>query len=210
MRKNGKRKAKPLPVVLSEDEQVRIVGVLESATTPGRLRNLAVVRVFLNTGIRCSELINLKVKDIDWTTGDLMIREGKGGKDRALALSDDDLALLKSYLGSSGILPSSGIRPVFTSLDGKAPLCGRWLRRWVKRLGEKAGINKRLHPHAFRHTLAVDLLRTTNSLKVVQDTLGHENIATTTVYARLVNGEVKQALKNLRHVKEAPIDPTPI
>ena len=202
MRKNGKRKAKPLPTVLSEDEQARIVGVLESANAPGKLRNLAVVRLFLNTGLRASELINLKVRDIDWTTGDFMVRNGKGSKDRALALSDDDLALLKSYLGPSGILPSSGIRPVFTSLDGKSPLCGRWLRRWVKRLGEKAGINKHLHPHAFRHTLAVDLLRATNSLKTVQDCLGHENIQTTTVYARLVNGEVKSALKNLRNVKE--------
>jgi site-specific recombinase XerD len=199
VRKNGKRKAKPLPAVLSEDEQMRIVGVLESASTPGRLRNLAVVRIFLNTGIRCSELINLTIRDIDWTTGDFMVRQGKGGKDRALALNDDDLALLKSYLSSSGILSSSGNRLVFTSLDGSKPLCGRWLRRWVKRLGEKAGINKNLHPHLFRHTLACDLLRATNSLKVVQDTLGHENIATTTVYARLVNGEVKQALKNLRN-----------
>ena len=128
-----------------------------------------------------------------------MVRQGKGGKDRSRTLNDDDLALLKSYLGSSGILSSSGNRPVFTSLDGKRPLCGRWLRRWVKWLGEKAGIAKNLHPHIFRHTLACDLLRATNSLKVVQDTLGHENISTTTVYARLVNGEVKQALKNLRN-----------
>lgn len=193
-----KRKAKPLPAVLSEDEQIRLLKVLEAADTPGRLRNLAVVRIFLNTGIRASELINLKVRDIDWMTGDFMVRNGKGGKDRALALNDDDLALLKTYLETSNALSSSGNRPIFTSLDGKSPLCGRWLRRWVKRLGEKAEINKRLHAHAFRHTLAVDLLKATNSLKVVQDTLGHENISTTTVYARLVNGEVKQALKNLR------------
>lgn len=194
-----KRKAKPLPAVLSEDEQIRLLRVLEAADTPGRLRNLAVVRIFLNTGLRASELINLKVRDIDWITGDFMVRNGKGGKDRALALNDDDLALLKSYLETSSALSSSGNRPIFTSLNGKSPLCGRWLRRWVKRLGEKAEINKRLHPHAFRHTLAVDLLKATNSLKVVQDTLGHENISTTTVYARLVNGEVKQALKNLRN-----------
>ena len=198
MKKNGKRRDKPLPTVLSDDERIRLLGVLEATDTPGRLRNLAMVRVFLNTGIRASELINLKIQDIDWITGDFFVRRGKGGKDRSLSLNDDDLELLKSYLDSSSKLrPSSAF--VFTSLNGIQPICGRWLRRFIKRLGEKAGLNKRVHCHGFRHTLACDLLRATNSLKVVQDTLGHENIATTTVYARLVNGEVKQALKNLRN-----------
>ena len=197
-RPSPKRPSQKIPEVLSADEQARLLAQLTDAS-PSSLRGRAIIRVFLNTGIRCSELINLKVHDIDWITGDFFVRRGKGGKDRALALSDDDLALLKSYIGSSGKLSSSSSRPVFTSLDGVKPLCSRWLRRWVKRLGEKAGINKHLHPHAFRHTLAVDLLKATNSLKTVQDCLGHENIQTTTVYARLVNGEVKQALKNLRN-----------
>jgi site-specific recombinase XerD len=194
---NGKRKARRIPEVLTQDDQARLLGVIEAANTPGRLRNLAMVRVFLNTGIRASELIGLQVRDIDWTSGDFLVH-GKGSKDRVLALSDDDLALLKSYVGPSG----NGNRLVFTSLDGSRPLCGRWLRRFVKRLGEKAGITKRVHCHGFRHTLAVDLLRATNSLKTVQDCLGHENISTTTIYARLVNGEVKTALRNLRNGEE--------
>lgn len=193
-----KRQPQKIPEVLSADEQSRLLAQLNDES-PSSVRGRAILRVFLNTGIRCSELINLKVHDIDWLTGDFMVRQGKGGKDRSLTLNDDDLALLKSYLNTSSTRASSGNRPVFTTLDGKAPLCGRWLRHWVKRLGEKAGIAKNLHPHLFRHTLACDLLRATNSLKVVQDTLGHENIATTTIYARLVNGEVKQALKNLRN-----------
>ena len=193
-----KRKAQKIPEVLTEPEQARLLAQVDDES-PSSIRGRAILRVFLNTGIRCSELINLKIRDIDWITGDFMVRHGKGGKDRALSLNDDDLALLKACLGPSSVTTSSGARPVFTSLDGKKPLCGRWLRKWVKTLGEKAGINKNLHPHIFRHTLACDLLRATNSLKVVQDTLGHENISTTTVYARLVNGEVKQALKNLRN-----------
>ena len=197
MKSNGRAKPRPIPEVLTPDEQARLL-----AQTSG-IREQAILRLFLDTGLRASELINLKVRDIDWTTGEFIVRQGKGDKDRALALSDVDLALLKSYLGRgrsepSGIL-SSGNRPVFTSLDGSRPLCGRWLRKMVRRLGEKAGIAKRVHCHGFRHTLAVDLLRATNSLKTVQDCLGHENISTTTIYARLVNGEVKTALKNLRN-----------
>lgn len=195
-RNNGQRKPRPIPEVLTPDEQSRLLAQFDSS--PAGIRALAIFRLFLDTGLRASELINLKIRDIDWTTGEFMVRQGKGGKDRALALNDADLALLKSYLGPAAIL-SSGNGPVFTSLDGSRPLCGRWLRRFVKRTGEKAGIAKRVHCHGFRHTLACDLLKATNSLKVVQDTLGHENIATTTVYARLVNGEVKQALKNLRN-----------
>jgi len=195
MRKNSKRAPRRLPEVLSPEEQTRLLAEVEGndlASTRGR----AIVRVLLNTGLRASELIGLQVRDINWTNGDFLVH-GKGGKDRVLALNDDDLALLKSYLGPSGIL--SGNRPVFTSLDGQRPLNGRVLRRWIKRLGEKAGITHRVYCHGFRHTLAVDLLRATNSLKTVQDCLGHENISTTTIYARLVNGEVKTALKNLRN-----------
>lgn len=198
MKRNGNGKprvSRRLPEILTEDEQSRLLSVL-SGDDPSSTRGRAIVRVLLNTGLRASELIGLQVRDINWTSGDFLVH-GKGGKDRVLALSDDDLALLKSYLGPSGAL-SSGNRPVFTSLDGQRPLNGRVLRRWIKRLGEKAGITHRVYCHGFRHTLAVDLLRATNSLKTVQDCLGHENITTTTVYARLVNGEVKNALKNLR------------
>jgi site-specific recombinase XerD len=195
MKPNDKRPRR-LPEILTEDEQARLLAQLEgedSSSTRGR----ALVRVLLNTGLRASELIGLQVRDINWSNGDFLVH-GKGGKDRVLALNDADLALLRSYLGPSGIL-SSGNRPVFTSLDGQRPLNGRVLRRWIKRLGEKAGITHRVYLHGFRHTLAVDLLRATNSLKTAQDCLGHENISTTTVYARLVNGEVKNALKNLRN-----------
>ena len=195
MKPNGKRPRR-LPEILTEDEQARILAILDG-DDPSSTRGRAMVRVFLNTGLRAAELIGLQVRDINWTNGDLLVH-GKGGKDRVLALNDSDLALLRSYLGPSGIL-SSGNRPVFTSLDGSKPLCGRWLRQFVKRLGEKAGITHRVYCHGFRHTLACDLLRATKSLKVVQDTLGHENIVTTTIYARLVNDEVKHALKNLRN-----------
>ena len=194
---NGKRRGRKLPQVLTADEQARLLAQAEADPVPSSaIRARAILRLFLNTGLRASELINLKVRDIDWTTGDFIVRQGKGGKDRALTLSDDDLELLREYSSSKG--PESNDAHVFTSLNGRKPLCGRWLRRWLAKLGEQAGLNKRCHPHLFRHTLACDLLAKTNSLKVVQDTLGHEDISTTTIYARLVNNEVKNALKNLR------------
>lgn len=196
---NGKRRGRKIPEVLTADEQARLLALVDGQDTSS-LRGRAILRLLLDTGLRASELINLRVRDFDWETGRFMVREGKGGKDRALCLSDEDLSLLKQY-SSSKLLEPNGAH-VFTSLDGKKPLCGRWLRRWVKRLGEQASIVKNIHLHLFRHTLACDLLRKTNSLKVVQDTLGHEDISTTTIYARLVNHEVEHALKNLR--KENP------
>ena len=199
----GPRPGRKIPAVLTADEQSRLLATIPDSLDSSSVRARAILRVFLNTGLRAGELINLKINDVDWQTGDFMVRQGKGGKDRALTFSDEDLALLKSYLDSSSPQIIGKNLPIFRSLDGKKPLCGRWLRRWVARLGKQAGINKRVHCHGFRHTLACDLLRATNSLKVVQDTLGHENISTTTVYARLVNGEVKNALKNLRKSGES-------
>ena len=92
MKKNGKRKPRRLPEILTEDEQARLLAQLEGEN-PSSTRGRAIVRVLLNTGLRASELINLQVRDINWTTGDFLFH-GKGGKDRVLALNDADLALL--------------------------------------------------------------------------------------------------------------------
>ena len=180
-------KPRPIPEVLTPDEQARLLA------HPSGIREQAILRLFLDTGLRASELINLQCHHIDWQSGRMKVR-GKGGRDRMLWVSPEDLALLKSLPSSA----SSG-RPVFTSLDGQKPLCGRWLRKMVKRLGEQAGIKKNLHPHIFRHSFATDLLEKTKNLVLVQRALGHSNIATTTIYTHISNPALEEALKNLRN-----------
>jgi len=187
------RKGRAIPEVLTPEEQARMLGELEPTNSPGKLRNYAIIRLFLNTGLRAHELAGLTLRNLDLSTGRVKVR-GKGGKDRVLWLSDDDVALVRVWLEKRG--PSGDL--VFTSLDGKRPICQRWLRDMVKRVAVKAGIGKDIHPHTLRHTFATDLLRQTKNLRLVQKALGHANITTTTIYTHIVDEELEEAFKELR------------
>ena len=193
---NGRGKPRPIPEVLTPEEQARLLRELEPTDSPGKLRNLAIIRLMLNTGLRAVEVRDLRHRNIDWRSGRMKLR-GKGGKDRVLWLAEGDLALLKDWIdqrSSSKLHSSSNL--VFTSLDGKKPLCGRWLRKMVKRVAENAGLDK-VHPHTLRHTFATNLLRQEKNLRLVQRALGHSNIATTTIYTHICDEELELAMKRL-------------
>jgi integrase/recombinase XerD len=182
-----------IPEVLEPDERERLLRVLEPTSTLAALRNLAILSLFLDSGLRARELRELKTRQINWKSGKLKVR-GKGGVERVVWLSDSILSLLQDWLNHR---PSSLTELLFTSLDGQKPLCGRWLRRMVKRVGTLAGFPW-FHVHSTRHQFGTDLLRKTKNIYLVQRALGHSNIATTTVYLHLVNDELENAMKGLR------------
>ena len=194
----GRRPPRRIPEVLDPKEQARILGELERSDSLSALRNLALVRLLLNAGLRAREARELKIKYLDFGTGKLKVR-GKGRKERIVWLSAEDLALVRAWLDrrpSRKQSPSGDL--IFTSLDGSRPVNDRWLRRMVKRVAEQAGIVKDIHPHSLRHTFATDLLRSTKNLRLVQKALGHSNIETTTIYAHIVDDELESAMKELR------------
>lgn len=185
-----------IPVVLDDDERTALLAV-PNPRYPTGLRNLCMLRVMLDLGLRVSEVANLKVKDVNWTTGRdrarLIVRQGKGGKDRVLRLGDDDMALFVTWRDR---------RPVdgdylFTTLKG-GQLSTRYIRAMVERCAIRAGIDKKVGPHTLRHTFATDFFRETRNLKAVQDALGHSSITTTSIYTHLVNGELDDALRFFR------------
>jgi site-specific recombinase XerD len=196
MKGNGRRPPRRIPEVLDPQEQRQLLAQLEPTDTISKLRNLAMLRIFLNCGLRSSELCALKIPNIDWKTGRMKVR-GKGDKERILWLSDDDMLLLRNWLDRrpSSDPPSGNL--VFTSLDGKKPICGRWLRQFVKRIGEQAGIKKDCHPHLLRHCFACRILTQTKNIFLVSKALGHANLATTEIYLHLVDGELEAAMKTL-------------
>lgn len=198
MKKNGRRKPRKIPEILTEAEQKRFLATLTPTDTLSKLRNYALLRVCLNSGPRISELINFRLRDLDLKTGQLMVRNGKGGKDRALWLSPQDLQLVKDWLSHrpGQARPQD---PLFTDLTGKKPICERWFRDLVARLAQQAGIAKKISPHTLRHTFATDLLRKTKNLFLVSKALGHSDLSTTQIYLHLVDGEMENALKNLRN-----------
>jgi integrase/recombinase XerD len=197
MRPRGRKKTRKIPEVLTQEEQARMLGELEPADSPRRVRNLALLRLMLDTGLRASEVRSLRHRDLDLKTGRLWVREGKGKKDRGLWFNGEAKGMLLKWLDVKG--KSSHNDYIFTALDGVKPICGRWLRKMVARLADKAGIAKRIHPHTLRHSFATDLLRDTKNLRLVQKAMGHEDIATTTIYTHIVDEELEQAMKNLRN-----------
>ncbi|WP_427048315.1 integron integrase [Escherichia coli] len=209
------RPSRRLPVVLTPDEVVRILGFLE-----GEHRLFA--QLLYGTGMRISEGLQLRVKDLDFDHGTIIVREGKGSKDRALMLPESLAPSLREQLsrarawwlkdqaeGRSGVaLPDA--------LERKYPRAGHsWPWFWVfaqhthstdprsgvvrrhhmydqtfqrafKRAVEQAGITKPATPHTLRHSFATALLRSGYDIRTVQDLLGHSDVSTTMIYTHVL------------------------
>jgi integrase/recombinase XerD len=180
-----------LPEVLTGEERVRLLKA-PNRKCPTGLRNLCLITVMLNAGLRAAELLNLRERDITWTTGQLMVRRGKGKKDRALWLSTDDLDLLASW---------NAMRPqgefFFTTLDGKR-VSDRYLRAMVKRMANRAGIKKDVHPHILRHTFGTDIFRHSHDIRLTQVALGHSNLNTTMIYTFVANDQLAAEMRGFR------------
>ena len=178
-----------LPEVLTQDECKALVAVTNPRYLTG-LRDRCIIRLMLNTGLRSSECLGLKMTDIDWNSGQMMVREGKGQKDRALWINPDVLALLQIWRarrpGDSDYL--------FTTSSGNQ-VSGRALRAMVKRRALKAGLTKDVHPHTLRHSFATEMYRQTKDIRRVQKMLGHTDLSTTMIYTHIVDEEVEYAMR---------------
>jgi site-specific recombinase XerD len=181
---------KKLPEFLTEDESAALLKQ-PNARYPTGLRNLTMLRLMLDAGLRASELLALRTSDIDLNTGKLAVIEGKGKKDRALWLNDAALALVRRWRESRPVQSDL----LFTTLKGE-PVSGRYLREMVKRLGVKAGIKKDVHPHLLRHTFATKFYRETRNILMTQKALGHEDVSTTMIYTHVVDAELEAALRS--------------
>lgn len=183
---------KRLPVVLSAAEQQALLSAPDQ-TELIDLRNFALLTLLLNLGLRASEALNLKIDDIDWLSGQLIVVKGKGNRDRVLWLADEDIVTLQRWLAAR---PKASPY-IFTTMKGRR-LGDRQVRIFVKRYAKRKRISKDVHPHTLRHTFATDLLRATGNVVLVQKALGHSSIATTTIYTHIVDDQLEKALKNFR------------
>ena len=184
-----------VPVVLNSSEQAALLSVPNPRYPTGE-RNQNLIRVMLNTGLRLSEAINLRWRDIDLTSGRLHVRQGKGSKDRILWLGEDDLAGLQGWRQRQSE-EIGACEHVFTTLEGN-PLQPRYVQQLVARLASKAGIDKDVSPHTLRHSFATDLLRETGNLELVRRALGHSNLQTTQIYVHLTDQDLESAMRGFR------------
>jgi len=195
-------RAKKLPTVLTEDEQERLLEQPNPRYPTGE-RNQTMLRLMLNTGLRLAEVTSLKWHDLNLTTGKLMVRQGKGSKDRTLWVAEGDIDRLRSWRERQAS-QCGQCDHVFTTLQGK-PLGHRYVQRMVKRYAAKAGIDKNISPHTLRHSFATDLYRETSKIRLVQKVLGHSDLSTTMIYTHIFDEEVKSALKSFRQAAAVEI-----
>jgi len=127
----------------------------------------------------------------------LHVRQGKGSKDRILWLGEDDLEALGKWRQRQAKELGYAPELVFTTLEGN-PLQPRYVQAMVRRLAQKAGIEKDVSPHTLRHSFATDLLRQTNNLELVRRALGHANLQTTQIYVHLTDQDLEAAMRGFR------------
>lgn len=187
---------KRIPVTLTDDEQ-RALLAQPNPRYPTGERNRLLLRLMLDTGLRLVEATALEWGHVDLVTARLLVRRGKGAKDRVLWLGDnlvDALALWhQRQMTTCRMVPTH----VFTTLKGTR-LQHRYVQEMVRRYAGRAGIAKRITPHVLRHTFATDLYRETRKIRLVQKVLGHADLSTTTIYTHVYDEEVELALKALR------------
>ena len=184
------------PAFLTDAEITRLRKGLQGRTGDVVQRDRLILEVFLGTGIRLQELVDLKIEDVDLDAKHLHIRSAKGGVPQVKFLHTRLRGLLRTYLKwrvRHGTEQCSVLfisqRDTRISPRQVAYRLDYWLR--------EAGIDKPLTPHSLRHTFATRLYARTNDLLVVQRALGHRQIATTEIYTHLVDGALEEALERL-------------
>ena len=157
-------------------------------------RDRCLLQLMLHAGLRAAEVLALTVYEVDWFSGQLTVRQGKGKKDRILWLNETLLEELRRWRARR---PASLTGLLFPTRKG-TPVYSAALRAMVKRRGQKAGLgHKDVHPHMLRHTFATELYRQTKDIRLVQKALGHADLSTTMIYTHLVDDDLEAALKGL-------------
>jgi len=168
------------PEVLTADEVKALIRA-SSNRAPTGIRNRALIVVMYRAGLRLSEALALRPKDIDAEAGTVTVLHGKGDKRRVVGLDPGSMAILLRWVDKRHQFGLTGKSPLFCTLRGR-PLHPSYVRTLLHRLGTKARIEKRVHPHGLRHTMAFELMWEGVPAPVIQQQLGHTSLATTQRY----------------------------
>ncbi len=186
--------ARKIPEILNLDEQEKLLKIFNKRYFNAR-RNYIMINLFLNTGLRLSEMLDLEWRHINLMTGQLKVVEGKGNNDRILWINDKMLQELCNWREDQAEKIGK-TQYVFSTREGKR-LKDSDIRQMIYKYSEKA-LDKRISPHVLRHTYATDLYRETKDIRLVQKALGHADLSTTMIYTHIVDDELESALKAFR------------
>lgn len=180
---------KKLPEILTIEEVQRLLEQPDDATPKG-MRDKAMLELLYGTGIRVTELITLKISDVNLQMGYIVCRDGN--KDRIVPFGPKALSALLQYLhkGREQLAEGYDGQEIFVNCNGKSmSRQGFW--KLIKHYATKAGIQTEITPHTIRHSFAAHLVENGADLKSVQEMMGHSDISTTQIYAELSRNRMR-------------------
>jgi len=185
---------KSLPKVLTEDEVDRLLNI--NLTDNYSYRNKAMLELMYSSGLRVTELINLKVTDIDLDMALVRIF-GKGSKERVIPLGEYAINALKEYITyhRGGLLKNNTSNYLFLSSRGDK-MTRQAFFKILKKIAKEQGIKTEFSPHTLRHSFATHLLKHGADLRSIQELLGHSDVSSTQIYTHITNEKLKENYKD--------------
>lgn len=172
---------KRLPKTLDVDQTAQFVSLEGDDFL--RLRDHALLELIYSSGLRLAEVVGLNLSDIDW--GEAMVTVlGKGNKTRTLPVGSQAISALKEWLPARALQVAAAEPALFISLRGTR-ISHRAVQQRLQQLSQEQGMDNPVHPHMLRHSFASHMLESSGDLRLVQELLGHANIATTQIYTHL-------------------------
>lgn len=177
-----------LPRYLNEQEYARVKLAAENLS----LRNRSLILFLFSSGCRVSEISNLNIQDVDLERRTVEVK-GKGNKIRQVHFSVECALVLKDYFNTRS---HSEKDPLFMNSKGQRFL-PHGIYSFTTRFGKKIGMTQSLHPHSFRHTFATNLLARGAEIEFIADEMGHSDLNTTRIYARIPTEDMMIAYQNI-------------
>lgn len=181
---------KSLPKILTEEEVLKLLDI--ELNDNFSYRNKAMLELMYASGLRVSELVNLKLQDIDLSQ-DIIRTFGKGSKERVIPIGDYAKEYLEKYIYEyrGSMLKKSSNEYLFLNNHGRK-MTRQGFFKIIKKIAKEKGIDKELSPHTLRHSFASHLLKYGADLRTIQELLGHSDISTTQIYTHITNEELKK------------------
>ena len=200
-----------LPHPLTAEEMMKVIQANAPTTALG-LRDRAILELLYSTGIRRMELVNLNVSDLRLESHELLIVNGKGGKDRLVPVGQWACYFSEAYVRNvrPWMACSAEERALFVQHRNGRRLSARAVEDVVERAVAKSGVGRRVSPHTFRHTMATHLLKNGADLRHVQAILGHASLRSTQIYTHVSIEDLKDVVRRAHpHGKRGPAPAAP-
>lgn len=185
---------KKLPEVLTENEVELLINSIDLSTSEGE-RNKAILETLYGCGLRVSELINLKISDLHFNEGIILVT-GKGNKQRLVPVGNSAQKQITIYKERvrNHITPVKDAEDILFLNRRGNKLSRQMVFIFIRNLIEKTGIKKTISPHTFRHSFATHLIQNGADLRAIQELLGHVSITTTEIYTHLNEKDLRRAI----------------